>query len=121
MRRRLAVATALVLPFLLAGPTAAQIVRTFPRGTKRGKIEFDAPPWISVDGTRERLGPGAQVRDEHNRALPWNALRGRVAAVHYQRDASGAIFRIWLLTPAELRQAAQRGTVERKSSGWYVN
>lgn len=100
----LAAAVALLLPTL---PVQAQITRLFPQGTERGQIHFEREARVvRVDGKLERLGPGVEIRDESGRAPRVGTLAGQKFLAHYARDASGAIFRIWLLTPQEARKPA---------------
>lgn len=123
-RRQLAPVTLLALLPGLAWPVRAQIVRTFPKDTEEGRITFDAPPQVRVNGQRERLGPGVQVRAEDNRVPRWDRLRGQTVTARFQRDASGAIFRIWLPSAKERQQPRQgqppRPVQDRRASG-YIN
>lgn len=114
-RRRLAFAAAMwTVPALWAGVSLAQPVRDFPYEVEHGNITFDAPRRVLIGGVSEHLEHGVQVRNENNRSLHWNQLRGKTLAAHYVRNASGAIVRIWLLNPQERAQPAQRHRVEEK-------
>ncbi|MCK9516064.1 MAG: hypothetical protein WCZ18_03865 [Ottowia sp.] len=111
----LALAAAAAL-LLAAAPAAAQVTRLFPHDAERGHITFEPQSrLVRVDGKPERLGPGVQVRDERGRAPPLGTLAGQTLLAHYVRDASGAIFRIWILTPKEAGRPAP-GKSARK--GW---
>ena len=100
----LAATVALLLPSVSA---QAQIERLFPQGTERAKISFERETrMVRVNGKLERLGPGVQIRDQNGRAPIPSTLAGQTLLAHYVRDASGAIFRIWILTPQEARMPA---------------
>lgn len=92
----------------LAGvPAWAQVGRLFPQGTERAKITFERETrMVRVDGKPERLGPGVQIRDSNGRSPIPSTLAGQTVLAHYVRDASGAIFRIWILTPQEAQMPA---------------
>ena len=79
-------------------------LRTIPQDAKRAKMSYVQERIVELNGKREMLAPGAQIRDGANRiivpsALPANSL------VKYRRDAAGAVHEVWILTPKE---AAQR-------------
>jgi hypothetical protein len=92
-----------LIALLFAAAAAAQL-RTIPQDAKRAKLSYVQERIVELDGKREMLAPGAQIRDASNRivvpsALPANAL------VKYRRDPNGAVHEVWILTPNE---AAQR-------------
>ena len=96
-------ALALITAALFAAAAFGQ-VRTIPKDAKRAKMSHVQERIVALDGKREMLAPGAQIRDAMNRivvpsALPANSL------VKYRRDPSGAVREVWILTPQE---AAQR-------------
>jgi hypothetical protein len=83
----------------LAGAAAAQF-RSIPADAKRGSIRHLEAMDVEIDGKRQRLAPGAQIRDARNMivlpaALPPGAL-GR-----YLLDPQGMVARIWILSPEE--------------------
>ena len=80
----------------------AQFQRIFPQDVKRGKIKFsEIPLEVKLDGTDERLAPGARVRGPQNTFVLNNQLVGQTYVVNYLRDPAGMVRDIWLLTPEE--------------------
>lgn len=111
-------ASALLLALAGTPLTAqAQVQRLLPAKTVRGTIFFEAPPNIVVDGQRDRLAPGARVRDVHNRIALTGALRGKTFEVRYLRDAAGVIREVWILTPSELARESDSGAFGRAQPG----
>ena len=98
-RSLLGCAAALLLPL----PALAE--RMFPRGTVRGQMTFIRDREVALNGARERLSPGAQVRDERNRMPSRGSLEGKTFTVNYMRDQSGVIRRVWLLSEGEAKRA----------------
>ena len=91
-------ALALIAVFV-AGTAAAQL-RTIPADAERGELRHVQENVIELDGKRETLAPGAQIRDEANRIiLPGAVAPG--AIVKYRRDANGAVSQVWILTTEE--------------------
>jgi hypothetical protein len=60
---------------------------------------------VDIDGVRQQLAPGAQIRDESNRIIIPGALPPG-SLVCYLLDGAGLVHRVWILTPEE---AAGRG------------
>jgi len=85
--------------------------RTFPPGTLRGKVDFQAPPMIVLDGQATRLSPGSRVQSAQRMLVPSAALAGQSFVVNYTRDVNGAVRDIWLLTPQEA--ATKRAGVDK--------
>ena len=79
-------------------------VRTIPPDAARAKMSHVQDRVVELDGKRELLAPGAQIRDGENRVIVPSALPSD-SLVKYRRDPSGAVHQVWILTPAE---AAQR-------------
>ena len=84
---------------LVAAGAQAQL-RAIPGEAKRGEIRHVQDMIVSIDGARQRLAPGAQIRDPDNRIVLPAALPAG-APVRYLVDAQGQVHRIWLLSPAE--------------------
>ena len=87
-------------PVQPTGPAIGQ-VRTLPAESKLGQM---APPWlgaVQIDGQVLPLSPAAQIRNEMNMIVVPSAVQQTVL-VRYTTDASGAVWRVWILTPAEL-------------------
>ena len=58
---------------------------------------------------QQRLAPGAQIRDQHNRLVVPTAVPAG-AQVRYLTNSEGMVRRVWILTPAE---AAKREAVNK--------
>ena len=96
---------ALVAIVLLAGSAAASAqLRTIPADAKRAQMSHVQEMIVEVDGKRERLAPGAQIRDVNNLVLLPAALPAG-SQVKYRRDGAGMVRQVWILSPQE---AAQR-------------
>ena len=70
---------------------------------------------VDIDGKRERLAPGAQIRDPANRLILPVAIPPGVT-VKYKRNDAGLVSRVWLLTrreEAELPQGPPAAQQER--------
>jgi hypothetical protein len=80
---------------------ATGIVRILPEETKVGKM---LPPtrWgeVQIDGKTYTLSPGVQIRNELNMFILPTMLQAP-AKVRYQTDFTGAVYRVWILSPAE--------------------
>ncbi len=78
------------------------MVRPFPAEAKRGEMQ---PPNLQgeviIGGQSLYLAPGAQIRNSDNRIVMPSTVQ-EPATVRYLTDASGAVFRVWMLTPAEV-------------------
>ena len=79
----------------------AAMVRPFPAETKRGEMSPPVDGSVSINGQPMRLAPAAQIRTAQNLIIMPAAVQGP-ASVRYITDASGAVFRVWMLTPAEI-------------------
>ena len=100
----------LLLPALLSAlalwqplPAAAQeqTVRQFPVAAKRGMLVVTAPPEVLINGTVERLSPGARIRGVNNMLVMSASLVGQRFVVNYVREKQGMIQEVWLLNQAE--------------------
>ena len=88
-----------LIAVLVAGTAAAQL-RTIPADAERGELRHVQENVVELDGKRETLAPGAQIRDKANRIVqPATVSPG--AIVKYRRDANGAVSQVWILTPDE--------------------
>jgi hypothetical protein len=79
------------------------VLRTLPADAKRGYLSHVRENLVALDGRQTRLAPGAQIRGANNliivpAALPKDSL------VKYELNASGELFRAWVLTPDEAAQ-----------------
>ena len=87
-------------------PVAAEIgvvgTRAFPEGTKKGELAPIAGMIdIVIDGKTLNRAPGMQIRNQQNLIVMPMTVQAKVP-VRYQLDGSGAVFRVWLLTRAEI-------------------
>ena len=88
----------------------------FPMNVERGVIKFsEIPLEVKLNGTEERLAPGARIRGPQNTFLLNNQLVGQTFAINYLRDPAGLVRDIWILTPEEAR-AMPDGTIIRSPS-----
>ncbi len=76
-------------------------VRPFPATAKRGVMEVRMTPVVLIDGTAERLSPGARIRGVNNMLMLTGQLVGQRLVVNYTRDAQGMIHEVWLLNALE--------------------
>jgi len=81
-----------------------QGVREFPAAAKRATLSVSMPPDILLNGTRERLAPGARIRNPQNMLVMSASLVGTTYIVNYVRAKQGLIQEVWLLTAAEVAE-----------------
>ncbi len=91
---------AVALIALFFATAAFAQLRTIPADAKRAKMSHVQERIVELDGRREMLAPGAQIRDAANRIIVPNALPAN-SLVKYRRDARGAVYDVWILTPKE--------------------
>jgi hypothetical protein len=81
-------------------PTA--LVRSFPQNTLTGQLA--GPPdmgYVRIDGKAMPAAPGLQIRNQMN-IIVLPASIGADQPVRYQLEPMGGVWRIWLMTPAEV-------------------
>ena len=88
---------ALLLSVLTLGTGQAQILRLFPAGSLQGSARFGAWPDLTVNCTPYTMGPGVRVLDDQQRVVLTGQLPGIQSHVVFLRDASGNVFRVWLV------------------------
>ena len=76
------------------------MVRPFPAETKRGEMQPPQQGEVVIGGRTLYLSPGAQIRNTDNRIVMPSTVQEAVT-VRYLTDGSGAVARVWMLTPAE--------------------
>ncbi|WP_303786501.1 hypothetical protein [Azovibrio restrictus] len=90
-------------------PVPAVIERNIPDGAVLGKLA--GPPDmmgnVTIDDKVFMASPGLQIRDEMN-LLMFPTLVGHDVPVRYQLDPMGGVWRIWLMTPAEVAALKSR-------------
>ena len=79
----------------------AAIARTLPPEAKQGVMQPPAGDgFLIINGRQWPLAPTAQIRSRQNLIVMPMQIENPVDVV-YLTDASGAIFRVWMLTPSE--------------------
>ncbi len=83
-------------------PVQTALMRPYPSGTATGKLA--GPPEMGnviISDKTLPAAPGLQIRNEMNMiVIP--TMIGTNVPVRYQMDGMGNVWRIWLLTPAEV-------------------
>jgi hypothetical protein len=92
---------ATVLLAVSAAAPAQQRALPIPEAAVAGQIRHVEQMVVEIDGQRQLLAPGAQIRDESNRLILPIAIPAG-AKVKYLLDASGMVRQIWILTPEEV-------------------
>lgn len=87
----------LLVGMLTTGVAQAQTLRLFPAGSAQGNAHFGAWPNLTVNCTPYTMGPGVRVLDQEQRVMLTGQLPGIKSHVVFQRDASGNVFRVWLV------------------------
>jgi hypothetical protein len=82
---------------------ASAQLRTIPEDAKRAQMRHVQEMLIELDGTQQRLAPGAQIRDASNRVIVPTAIP-EGAQVKYRLDAEGQVRQVWILTPEEAKK-----------------
>ncbi|MBU2408789.1 MAG: hypothetical protein KKC79_09085 [Gammaproteobacteria bacterium] len=85
--------------------------RNFPIGTLRGKLVMLDAPNIELDGSPDRLSPGARIYSAERMLVMPAAINGQRFLVNYRRDAAGLVREVWILTPEEAQ--AKRESAEK--------
>jgi len=97
-----------LLPMLLAVPVLAQTRATpIPEDSRRGYFRHIDEMAVAVNNKAMQLAPGAQIRDQQNLIIVPSAIPRGGAWADYVLNADGQVFRVWLLTPAELARPKQ--------------
>jgi hypothetical protein len=99
---RLSGGVLLAFACLLSAAAHAQ-AREIPGDAKRGEIRHVENMMVQIDGTPQRLAPGAQIRDAANRVVVPTALPAG-AQVKYLLNEEGMVRQVWILTPEEAKQ-----------------
>lgn len=92
-----------LITFLAACAVAAGAfaqLRSIPQEARRGEMRHLRDMVIELDGVRQRLAPGAQIRDASNRVVVPTAVPA-AAPVKYLVNTEGLVRRVWILTPEE--------------------
>ena len=94
---------------LAASAATAQITREAPVGVRPARMAVGIPPEITLDGSVDRLSPGARIRDTRNMLVLSGSLSGQTNPVLYRRDSAGLVHEVWLLTPEEYARLTSAG------------
>jgi hypothetical protein len=97
---------ALFAPLMLAAASAFSqgIVREAPVGVTPARLVVTQPPEITLNGTPDRLSPGARIRNLNNMAVLSGSLVGLNLPMVYRRDSMGLVHEVWLLSEGEYAQ-----------------
>ncbi|AVO34145.1 hypothetical protein [Ottowia oryzae] len=95
--------------------------RIFPMNVERGVIKFsEIPLEVKLNGTEERLAPGARIRGPMNTFVLNNALVGQTYVVNYIRDPAGMVRDVWLLTPEEAQTMPDGSPARQQKTRIFV-
>jgi hypothetical protein len=82
------------------GSSAFAQLRTIPQEARVATIRHLESMVVELDGERQRLAPGVQIRDADNRLVLPTSLQDKEQAM-VLFDGSGMVHRVWLLSPQE--------------------
>lgn len=102
------------VPALNQGQMPIIGTRQFPATAKRGTLEVKMPPLVTINGSDERLSPGARIRGPNNQLVMSGQLVGLAVQVNYVRDNQGMVRDVWILNALEAQE-------EREGSGPVIN
>ena len=107
----------LILLTCLVSQSHAQLVRNFPLDSKFGKLKSYAYPQFKIDKEKEVMimGVGGQIRDTNNLIIMPGALN-QTGYIRYQTDSMGLVYRIWFLTPEEVKMAKEEEKLLKKQN-----
>jgi hypothetical protein len=84
-------------------------LRKFPDKALRGSMKVVQAPEIVMDGKRERLSPGARIRDTSNRLVMSASITGQEFIVNFVRNGA-EVHEVWILTELEAKQRIKTNT-----------
>jgi hypothetical protein len=92
----------LALLILLSAPVIGHAqLRSIPEQAIKATMKPPRDGVVEIGKYLFRLAPGAQIRSVDNRImLP--AMIGSDLVVRYELDGSGALYRVWILSPEEV-------------------
>ncbi|MEY4763376.1 MAG: hypothetical protein RI907_49 [Pseudomonadota bacterium] len=76
-------------------------LRDFPLHALRGTLVVGMAPQATLNGTDDRLAPGARIRNTDNLLLLPGTISGQKLLVVYTRDTYQLIKDVWVLRPSE--------------------
>jgi hypothetical protein len=83
------------------------MARPMPAAAKKGQLTPGAAGMVWIDGNPMTLSIAAQIRNDRNLIVQPSSLQQTVS-VRYLTDASGAVFRVWILTATEAAAADRK-------------
>lgn len=101
---RFLMAFALAWAFAASPALAQNPGRQFPPSALRGVLVVTAPPNVLINGTAERLSPGARIKGLDDGLILSGTLVGTSVLVNYRRDGYGLIHEVWILSAQEALQ-----------------
>jgi hypothetical protein len=81
--------------------------RVLPTEARAGQMLPPQQGAVVIDGMPLRLSPAAQIRSAQNMVVT-PAMITHVTMVRYTLDFTGAVHRVWILSPAEAAQLTSR-------------
>lgn len=105
----LSLGTVAALAAFVSPAARAQLARSFPESARLGRFAMRVYPEAELDDEAVRLAAGAQIRDANHRIVMPSTLSGTFDVL-VERDPSGQIGRVWILTPEERVAAEQRAS-----------
>ena len=88
-------------PLIMPGPTVPG--RVLPQDSLVGRIFVTGPLSAEINGVEVRLAPGIQFRNAANLIVMPTTIQ-EPTLVRFIVDASGAVSRVWILSPQEAAQ-----------------
>ena len=110
------IAAAINLVCVQSEAQAQSAIRSFPAVAKRGVLEVQTWPGVLINGSAERLSPGARIRGPNNLLMLSGQLVGQRLVVNYVRDAQGMVHEVWVLNAMEA-QLEREGSEPTKN--WF--
>ena len=105
-----------IFMIMLAGGASysyAQLARNFPLESKFGKLKSHTYPQFKIDKETMVMGPGGQIRDTHN-MIVMPSMLNYTGYIRYRIDNMGLVYRIWFLTPEEIKLAQEEEKARKK-------
>ncbi|HEX5125974.1 MAG TPA: hypothetical protein VFW00_04470 [Rhodocyclaceae bacterium] len=102
MKKRFLLAShiALLAAFHLSVSSAQAVIRKIPPNAQRAELQVVGDGVVTLNGKPFHLSPAAQIRNTNNLLMLTQSMQGTYQ-VRAQLDSNGAVYRVWILTPAE--------------------
>mgnify|MGYP001276811079 CR=1 FL=1 len=82
-------------------PVYVSMARSFPLDARKGELTPPLLPTLQINGNTLPPAPGLQVRNQQNLIVMPASIQETVP-VRYQLDPLGNVWRIWILSAAEV-------------------